>query len=288
MAEDRDAAALERLDQEFCLGKTDLDACLRQAVKEFAGPSGKRRRLMVYVGDGASESAPVLNPADQRLAYPWLGREAAATLVVLATQPTKSKTDYLRSLVEAGGGVWFDLAGDVRAAGSLARWLQCGLPSPERIVSVAVDGASADDLFYSRGWLPGEPLYIYGRIAETSPFPAATAGAPVDLPSRSVKLRLTIGRGKKDLHAGVDVSLDRRRGRRVRRPVVGTATVGATAALGSAARGSSQADYRAVAGVEFAVSAHGFPGAGERAGIPAMGLGPPRPAPLLEAGRGPS
>ena len=188
--------ALQRLDQEFCLGKTDLDACLRQAVKEFAGPSGKRRRLMIYVGDGASESAPVLIPADQRLAYPWLA-ESGATLIVLETQQTKSKTDYLRSLVEASGGVWFDLAGDVRAAGSLARWLQRGLPSPERIVSVAVEGASADDLFYSSGWLPGEPLYIYGRIAESSPLPAATAGTPVDLPSRSIRLRLTIGRGKK-------------------------------------------------------------------------------------------
>ena len=138
---------LERLDQEFCLGKTDLDACLRQAVKEFGGPAGKRRRLMIYVGDGADETTPVLDLAGKRLPHEWLD-ESGATLVAVGTQRTESKTEYLRSLVAASGGLWFDLAGDVRAARSLARWLRGGLPSPERVMSVAVEGASAEDLFF--------------------------------------------------------------------------------------------------------------------------------------------
>ncbi len=177
-----DAAALEGLDQEFCLGKTDLDACLRQAVKEFDGPAGKRRRLIIYVGDGADEAAPIVDPAGKRLSPEWLD-ESGATLVAVGTQRTESKTDYLRSLVAASGGLRFDLAGDVRAANSLTRWLGGGLPLPDRVVDAAVEGASAEDLFYASAWLPGEPLYIYGRMPEAG----------------EVKLRLTLGRGKKML-----------------------------------------------------------------------------------------
>ena len=83
-----DAAALQGLDQEFCLGKTDLDACLRQAVKEFSGPAGKRRRLIIYVGDGADETAPIVDLAGKRLSPEWL-EESGATLVAVGTQRTE-------------------------------------------------------------------------------------------------------------------------------------------------------------------------------------------------------
>jgi hypothetical protein len=154
------------IDQEFSLGKSDLDACLRQAVKEFDGTAGGRRRLLIYVGDGADDSIPIAKPAANQAACPWF-EACGASLVVIETEDTNLKTDYLRSLVAASSGLWFDLARDLRATRSLSGWLKGGLVSPQRVLSAAVDGASEDDLFFSRGWVPGEPLYIYGRAPET-------------------------------------------------------------------------------------------------------------------------
>ena len=62
----------------------------------------------------------------------------------------------------------------------MSRWLRAGLPVPERVADVAVEGARGEDLFWNRAWLPGEPFYVYGRMPET----------------RTVKLSLTLGRGK--------------------------------------------------------------------------------------------
>ncbi len=154
------------IDQEFSLGKSDLDACLRQAVKEFDGTAGGRRRLLIYVGDGADDSIPIAKPAANQAACPWF-EACGASLVVIETEDINLKTDYLRSLVAASSGLWFDLARDLRATRSLSGWLKGGLVSPQRVLSAAVDGASEDDLFFSSGWVPGEPMYIYGRAPET-------------------------------------------------------------------------------------------------------------------------
>jgi hypothetical protein len=178
------ASALEQLDREFCLGKSDLDACLRAAVDEFGGQAGRRRRLAIYVGDGAGGEAAgdalqASDPASPRVAPAGL-RDSGVVLVAVGVQRADATTDYLRSLVDAAGGLWFDLAGDVRASGALARWLRGGLPSPQRIADVAVEGARGVDLFWPGAWLPGEPLYVYGRMPETS----------------EVKLRLTLACGR--------------------------------------------------------------------------------------------
>jgi len=98
------SSALDRLDHEFCLGKTDLDACLRAVVQDFDGGAGRRRRLAIYVGDGVDEAVPISDPAGKRMVPPWL-EDSAATLVAVGVQRAESKTDYLRSLVDAGGGL---------------------------------------------------------------------------------------------------------------------------------------------------------------------------------------
>ena len=76
-----DASALKPLDQEFCLGKTDLAACLRQAVQEFPESDGPRRRLVIYVGDGADEAAPVLEAFGRRVLPEWLEPSQAVARV---------------------------------------------------------------------------------------------------------------------------------------------------------------------------------------------------------------
>ena len=188
-----DQAGLQRLDDEFCLGKTDLEACLRQAVREFDLSGGPRRRLVIYVGDGAGESRPKAESAGQQATPDWF-QASQAVLACVQVQRTEASTDYLRDLIDASGGAWFDLAGDVRAAASLARWLHAGLPLPERVADVAVQDARAEDLFWSRSWLPGEPFYIYGRTAETD----------------AVRLRLTLGRGEKTVVRNWTFPVDRR------------------------------------------------------------------------------
>ena len=66
------------------------------------------------------------------------------------------------------GGLWFDVADDRAASIPWTRWLQNGLPSPVPVVDVQVEGTRPEDLFGTRAWLPGEPLYIYGRTSEAA------------------------------------------------------------------------------------------------------------------------
>ena len=58
----------------------------------------------------------------------------------------------------------FDLAGSAMDDRDLDAWLGSGLPSPEQIVKVEVEGAEPDDLYYPTAWLPDRALDVFGRV----------------------------------------------------------------------------------------------------------------------------
>jgi len=166
--------ALRRLDQEFSLGGTDLDHCLREAVQAFDGQTN-RRRLVIYVGDGGDRFGQA-----QRFLPDWLN-ETGAALIGVAVQRADHPLADLKSLVSASGGLWFDLTGDVRGQRALFQWLLAGLPTPEMVRQVSVEGAKPGDLYWPAAWIPGESLYVYGRMPQ----------------SQKLKLAIKLGRGSK-------------------------------------------------------------------------------------------
>jgi len=169
--------ALRRLDQEFSLGGTDLESCLREAVQAFEDQAN-RRRLVIYVGDGGDQFGWAQRSEAQRFMPDWFS-ETGAALVGLAVQRAEYPVADLKSLASASGGLWFDLTGDVRGQRALFQWLLAGLPTPEMVQQVAIDGAKSDDLYWPAAWIPSEPLYVYGRMPQ----------------SQQVKLAIKLGRG---------------------------------------------------------------------------------------------
>ena len=119
----------------------------------------------------------------------------------------------------------FDLAGTSLGQHDLFAWLLAGLPCPEKIVKVEVEGAQPEDLFYPTAWLPERTLDIFGRIC----------------PREKLRLSLTTLRDGKPATQELGVGRRPPAGRRLRRPPLGAAEarpVAATAARAGAARSS--------------------------------------------------
>jgi tetratricopeptide (TPR) repeat protein len=171
-------SALEQLDAQFALGGTNLDSCLREAVASFEDAAGARRRLLIYVGDGVDESGRPQESAAWKTLAERLEEAQTVFVALIVRRPAKPQA-HLAQLAAASGGLMFDLADDLRAPRELFRWLLAGLPTPERILQAAVAGAKPEDVYCPGTWVPGQPLYVYGRMPE----------------GREVQLSLTLGRG---------------------------------------------------------------------------------------------
>jgi len=161
--------ALRQLQQEFCLGATDLQACLQESLVAFKS-SADRRRMVIYVGDGGDPTLQdLVQNARSRRTWPTWFPLANASFVGIVVQQEPSKAETMTAFAQAAGALWFNLAGDVQADRALFEWLLEGLPTPIRIERVDVEGANSEDLFWPPAWLPGRPLYVYGRTKAPSP-----------------------------------------------------------------------------------------------------------------------
>ncbi|MHB8899325.1 MAG: VIT domain-containing protein, partial [Thermoguttaceae bacterium] len=153
--------------KEFCLGGTDLATSFREGLAGFADGSEARRRVMIYVGDGEDER---LQSTGARVSVGDLARELAEANVVfvgITVRQTVSGPATLDQMARETGGLTFDLTGGRSGQRGLFGWLLAGLPSPERIELLEVDGAAAEDVFFPPAWIPGEPLEIVGRAGWT-------------------------------------------------------------------------------------------------------------------------
>jgi hypothetical protein len=173
------ATALERFEQEFCLGGTDMQACVHEAEEAF-DQAGENRRMVIYVGDGADPlfAGSSGGLAGQHFWQQW-HRRAEADFAGILVQRSPDGTAPV-SASDGARGLWFDLAGDVTADRQLLHWLQGGLPSPQPVQQVEVAGADRGELFWPGAWSPGRTLTIYGRTLQPGP----------------IELSLTLGRGE--------------------------------------------------------------------------------------------
>ena len=129
---------------------------------------------------------------------PVLGRALDETHAPLMSVVVGADTDpgvLLEPLARASGGLVFDLAGTPTGQRELLHWLFAGLPSPQRIVKVEVEGAGAADLYYPEAWLPGRPLEILGRTSAIG----------------QVRLKVTTARGSEQVTLAHEFPIDRRR-----------------------------------------------------------------------------
>lgn len=158
---------LEAFQQEFCLGGTDLATSFQQAFESFPQGEDVRRRVMIYVGDGDDSD---LTSISARMSAKDLARKlarAGVTFVGINARRTPGGPATLDCLAKESGGLVFDLTAGRAGHRGLLDWLLAGLPSPERIVHLEVEGAAAEDVLVPSAWMPGQPLVVLGRTAWT-------------------------------------------------------------------------------------------------------------------------
>ena len=158
---------LARFEREFCLGGTDLPVSFTEAVKTFPKRRDARRRIVIYVGDGEDGAMASLSSGSTADDLASRLVEARATFVGVVARRSMDGYAILDRLARQSGGLLFDLAGGGGGDRDLFRWLLAGLPDPEKIEAVDVDGAAADDLMFPSAWLPGERFDILGRVPWT-------------------------------------------------------------------------------------------------------------------------
>jgi len=187
-------AAVAGFRKEFCLGATDLVTGIEEALKSFDGRDRKRRRLVVYVGDG--EDTMISIDRDQ-LPGELAGRlkKAHAALFGVIVRRSETGRPLLESVAQASGGLVFDTTGPGQADADLFRWLLAGAPSPLPIVDVEVEGAAREDLYLPTAWLPTEKLHLVGRTLATD----------------KLRLKLTIVRDGKPITVRREFDIDSRR-----------------------------------------------------------------------------
>ncbi|MHB9050216.1 MAG: VIT domain-containing protein, partial [Pirellulales bacterium] len=205
--------ALARFDREFCLGASDLEVGIREAVAGFDA-SSKNRRMVIYVGAGRKTPSEDAAQAElDALAAELTGAKAALHAVVVR-QSEKGRV-WLESLARATGGLVFDAASGSEMDRGLSSWLLAGLPKPERIIACQVAGAAADDLFYPTAWLPDQPFTVLGRTTATDRVKLVLSVAGAKQPVR-ISRELPIDKKRDDVFIGrlwAQRKLDHLRGR---------------------------------------------------------------------------
>ncbi len=208
-------AVLKRFDRELFLGQIDIEAALREAVKAVGSAPSGRRRVVVYVGNASPPESPIpaamgadpSNPfgATSRATDSRMGAIAVmsdeflaqfertkATFVGVIVDRKWQAEEMLDRLARRWGGLLFD-AGRRQGREELLAWLRAGLPSPERIIDIEVQGTRADDLFVPTAWVPGRALNLLGRSE----------------PTGAIEVKLTRSRGGKPVVQRWTLDVDR-------------------------------------------------------------------------------
>ena len=97
--------------------------------------------------------------------WPILCRDSHALLLGVLVRDSGKGRALLELLGRLSGGWMFDAAGSAVAQSDLTAWLAAGLPTPEKIAKIEVEGAQAEDLYFPAAWIPGRTLHVFGRLA---------------------------------------------------------------------------------------------------------------------------
>jgi Vault protein inter-alpha-trypsin domain/von Willebrand factor type A domain len=156
---------LAGLEREFVLGGTDLETSLTEALRLFDTSPSSRRRMVIYLGDGA-DTLSHRTPKELRSILADRMGDFRMPLFSVVLRRDPAGRNLLESLADASGGAVFDLVGGDGGGKDFFSWLLAGMPLPERIVNITADGVANEDLEYSRAWFPDRTLHISGRAAK--------------------------------------------------------------------------------------------------------------------------
>lgn len=157
-------AVVARFDREFCLGGTNLATSFRKALRSFPSETTDRKRVVIYVGDGEDQAMSSMSAQISVQDLIADLRVSKARFAAVVARRSSEGYATLDRVTRATGGLVFDLPGSPSGHRDLFRWLLAGMPDPQRIERVDVDGATAQDLLYPASWLPGDSLHILGRV----------------------------------------------------------------------------------------------------------------------------
>jgi tetratricopeptide (TPR) repeat protein len=157
-------AVVAQFDRQFCLGGTNLAASLRKALQSFPNEKADRKRVVIYIGDGEDQAMSSMSTQISVQDLIADLRESNASFAAVVARRSSEGYATLDRVTRATGGLVFDLPGSPSGHRDLFRWLLAGLPDPQKIERVDVEGAAAQDLLYPASWLPGDSLHILGRV----------------------------------------------------------------------------------------------------------------------------
>ncbi len=167
-------AALRRLDETVFLGALDLNQALRASAKAFASTPAGRRRIVVYVGSAvcAEERQWFSRPLREKTLLALepeileLSRAGCSFLAVIPVRKSPGE-DRLVHVARKVGGLVFNTEFQ-RGQEELQAWLAAGLPTPDPILELTIEGARDEDVFAPAGWVPGRALTVLGRCQPTA------------------------------------------------------------------------------------------------------------------------
>ncbi|MBI3864156.1 MAG: hypothetical protein HY290_19915 [Planctomycetia bacterium] len=149
-------------DREFFLGAVDFGSSIRGACESLPAAEPGRRRIVIYVGDGAFSPGGTTTPADvHKNLAPVVKSSAVAFGAVLLTNDPAGRSLMERLAAGTGGRVF-----RVGGSGSLAEataWTGAACVDAARIVSIKADGVADGDLFAPPTWAAGSALHVFGR-----------------------------------------------------------------------------------------------------------------------------
>ncbi|HLJ09675.1 MAG TPA: VIT and VWA domain-containing protein, partial [Planctomycetaceae bacterium] len=155
---------LAGLDREFSLGRTDFGTSFASALKSLSAAEPGRRRLVVYVGDGALPPGHAPTAELQKALGDPLAQADARFFAVLDENDPPGRV-LMERLASASGGRIF-LTGASGSSEELFGWVLAGFPDPAKILAVEAEGVLPDDLFVPAAWAPGRPLEILASRKE--------------------------------------------------------------------------------------------------------------------------
>ncbi|MFN0054488.1 MAG: VIT domain-containing protein [Planctomycetales bacterium] len=153
--------ALARFDLEFPLGELDLERSLAGAIESVGPPEPGRRKLVIYVGDGALATNRPQGESILQALLPQINPPPARMFALLLAADPQGQLLFEGLARGTGGRVWRT----PRSLGmsQLLDWVLSGCPSPARLIAFQAEGVAADDLFAPPSWVPGETLFLMGR-----------------------------------------------------------------------------------------------------------------------------
>ncbi len=149
--------ALEWLDREVFVGKSNFEETLPVACDSHNGFG--RRRVVLYVGDGARASQ--FDKQSEALIASAKNRKQPKFAAVMVGE-SRDSVGVVEEFARESGGLVF--GSDRSSRREFFRWLLGDLPMPLRLSKFDLLGVMAHDLEQPRGWMPGTHLRLMGRM----------------------------------------------------------------------------------------------------------------------------